>query len=231
MEEVPMTMHGTVQSVLVSFAVLCLASVVLAAPYVPPGLTAGDPYHLVFVTRDTRDAASTLIGDYDAFVQGQAALNPVLTGTNVGVQYGVIGSTAAADAFSHASVAAPVYNFNGDKVADNAADLWDGTLDNAILYDQFVNFGFPDVYTGTDSAGAIAVGSALGDPSPRTGLASVTTALWIDDSNVGQTTPYSFYALSEPLAAPGDSGGVPEPATALLVCVGLLWVSRHARRG
>lgn len=53
-----------VTSLLVGWA----ATSAQADVYVPPSLNPGDTYHLAFVTRDTRDALSSAIADYNAFV-------------------------------------------------------------------------------------------------------------------------------------------------------------------
>ena len=56
------------------FSVLVLAASVAYAEPVrqPPGIEPGESYRLVFVTLQTRDARSSDIEDYNAFVQGVA---------------------------------------------------------------------------------------------------------------------------------------------------------------
>lgn len=214
-----------------AFAALLLpfsAAEVAAAPYVPPGLTPGSTYHLVFVSRDARDGISTNITDYNNFVQAQAALNPTLTGTNMGVTYRAIASTATDSALSNAPISAPVYNFNGQLVANNSIDMWNGTLANAIFYDQFANTGFPDVWSGTDQNGNPVGGSEMGTANPHTGLANLSTSRWIDDSNSPQNVPAALYALSQELTFPFQSSVTPEPSTMVLCAIGL--VALCARR-
>ncbi len=194
----------------------CIAATAHAAPYVPPSVTPGSSYHLVFISQGTRDGTSSLIGDYNNFVQTEASLNPSLTGTNVGVSYKAIASTTAVSALANAPITAPVYNFNGDLIATGSADMWDGTLVNAILYTQFASVGFPDVWSGTDQFGAAVVGSEMGSSSPRTGLANFASLRWIDDTVSNDFIPASIYGLSEPLTA------APEPSTFALVALGVL---------
>lgn len=197
-------------------AAMCASTMCQAAPFVPSGLTPGSSYHLVFVTSSARDATSGQIGDYNTFVNNQAALNPTLTGTNTGVQYFAIASTTTVDANVNAAVTAPVYNFNGDKVADSYADLWDGTLDNAIQYDAFGNFAsFPDIWTGTTTAGVGLAGSELGTASPHSGIAFAANSLWISDAVSPAATNMAMYGLSQELTVP-----VPEPSTWALAIVG-----------
>ena len=218
---------------LVSAITLLLQAAADAAPFLPTSVTPGSPYQLMFVTRDGRDAASASIADYNAFVNVQAALNPTLTGTNVGVTYFAVGSTSAIDARANAIVTAPVYNFNDQKIADSFADIWDGTLDAPVAFDQFIAGGFPDMFTGSDSAGFAISGSELGTASPRSGLSNFASFRWVDDSVAPQASPYAFYALSEPIIAP-PATAVPEPTTlliwSLLATLGITLGWRRPRR-
>lgn len=200
-----------------------------AVPYLPPSVAPGSTYHLVFVTSTTRDGASTNIADYNTFVNNAAANNPVLTGTNVGVNYFAIASTATINANANAAVSDPVYNFNGDKVADNFADMWDGTLDAPILYDEFVNIGFPDIWTGSQLNGNAFVGFEMGNSIPRTGLGNFNTDRWISDAVGPQQINMSLYALSQQLTAPDSTVSVPEPVTATLLLAGTLAMTRRRR--
>ena len=58
-------------------------------------LNPGDTYHLVFVTEGTRDATSTDIADYNAFVKAEAE-RPGATTENLGINWFAIGSTQPA---------------------------------------------------------------------------------------------------------------------------------------
>jgi hypothetical protein len=205
-------------------AICLINETAVAAPFLPAGVTPGSPYHLVFITRDPRDGVSSNIADYNTFVNDQAALNPVLTGNNVGVTYFAIGSTTTVDANANAVVSAPVYNFFGQKVADSFVDMWDGSLDTAVRYDQFVNSGFPDLYTGTEAAGLGFAGSELGTANPRAGLGNLATSDWVTNATTPQASAYAFYGLSEVIIAPASTT-VPEPNAAtiwLLLGLGMI---------
>ncbi len=130
---------STVTLVDLLMGVLPGAADLQASIYVPPGLSPGDTYHLVFVTEGYTNATSSDIDYYNAFVQSEAARNPSLTGTEMGVTWRVIASTSAIDARDNAHVEAPVYLLNGTKVADDHADFWDGFLDAPVIVDQFVD--------------------------------------------------------------------------------------------
>jgi hypothetical protein len=66
---------------------------------IPPGLSPGDQYHLIFLTSGTRDATSSNIADYDAFVTDQANLSPVLAA--LGTTWRALGSTGTANAIDN----------------------------------------------------------------------------------------------------------------------------------
>ncbi len=77
--------------------------------FVPPGLSGGDMYQLVFVTNGTRDGLSDDITDCNAFVNAEAALNSSKTGSDIGVDWFAIASTPTIHARDNALVSVPVY--------------------------------------------------------------------------------------------------------------------------
>ena len=90
-----------------------------AAPItVPTGLNPGDQYRLAFVTSTTRDATSSNIADYNAFVT--AAANSVPQFVALGTTWHAIGSTAAVAARDNTNTnftvnpsGQPIYNLKG----------------------------------------------------------------------------------------------------------------------
>ena len=62
-------------------------------------------------------------------------------------------STQGNPAKSRLTVSGPLYNTNGEIVANGRNDLWDGKLDNAVGYDASGNPTAKLVWTGTDSDG------------------------------------------------------------------------------
>jgi hypothetical protein len=67
---------------------------------VPPGLNPGDPYRLVFITKDKIfTATSPNIATYDAAVTSQANTSAELVA--LGTNWRVIGSTSLVDAKDH----------------------------------------------------------------------------------------------------------------------------------
>ena len=99
------------------------------SPLVPVGLEVGDQFRLLFLTSTTRDAISTDIETYNAFVQaaagiGQRDIREYRTG------FLAVASTALVDARNNTSTTGegvPIYWLGGGKIADDYADFYDGT--------------------------------------------------------------------------------------------------------
>ena len=104
----------------------------------PSGLNTGNKFRLLFITFTGRAPTSTDIDDYNDYVQSQAnagsahsAIKPYASG------FRVVGSTADVDARVNTSTTwtssnrgVPIYWLNGNKVADDYEDFYDGTWDD-----------------------------------------------------------------------------------------------------
>jgi hypothetical protein len=186
----------------------------------PPGVNPGDPFRVIFVTSGTRDATSSNLAEYDTFVQGYAP-------AGLSTTWRAIGSAAGINARDHTSTmpgtdgaGIPIFNIHGELLADNYADLWDGTLQNAVTYNQAgVSLGFATVWTGTLSDGrAVRSPLALGDSQPLVGANWRTSSLWIDTGLDTNTVQHHVYGISDVITAVP----VPEPSSlALGVMAGL----------
>ena len=108
----------------------------------PDGVGAGGRFRLLFLTQDTRDATSTDIADYDAFVQASAAGDHT-GGAHDAIrehasQFRALGSTGSVFAFEHLRMnpGSPhdpdvaVYWLNGSRVAAGNATFWADTWEN-----------------------------------------------------------------------------------------------------
>ena len=103
---------------------------------VPSGLSAGDSFRLLFLSSTRHDASSASIDTYNTFVQGRAANgHTAIQAYSNG--FTVVGCTAAVDAqdntattFTSADRGIPIYWLNGNKVADNYQDFYDGDWDD-----------------------------------------------------------------------------------------------------
>jgi hypothetical protein len=208
--------RGIAAAVIASSSFIC--SSVVAGIVVPTSLSLGSKYYLAFVTQGTHNAVSTNIAVYNSFAQSQAALNPSLTGTNEGVTWKALGSTASVSAVTNLGLGEfPIYLLNGTtKIADGASDLWDGSLDAALNRDQFLSTANVDVFTGSNSSGMpfLALGNTTTGPGPPqaggtviVALSSETNSWWIFPPNAGETADMEhFYAFSSLLTVPEPSG-------------------------
>lgn len=188
------------------------ASVASAAIVVPPSLSPGDKYHLVFVTSTTRNATSTNIADYNAFVQ--AAADNAGIGSGDGVDWFAIGSTQTVAAKVNALIGATnlVFLLNGTtKVADGYTDMWDTTLDNKINRTELGATYSGAVWNGSKDNGAIPDWGSewLGDVEAVVGNSNNTNMNWLDNGTQVRANLLPMYALSEELTVPT----VPEPGT------------------
>jgi hypothetical protein len=204
------------------------ASLASATPItIPSGLNPGDTYFLAFVTAGTRNATSSNIADYDAFVTAQANTDPLLFA--LGTTWRVIGSTATVDAVTHIGVTGPVYNLGGQEVATGSPDLFDGTLSAPINLDQDGIIRTRIVWTGSEVNGTRQPIRVLGSAttSTETGQSPVTGSPWVDSGFAPSTTDFSLYGMSGPLVVPT---AVPEPSTISLMLAPLLLLGGRYRR-
>ena len=107
-------------------------------PLKPSGVSVGVPFRLVFVTSTTRNARSTDADVYSAFVQsaaqgGHASIRPY-----AGAFDALVSTTdiAARDHTGTNGSTEAMYWLNGAKVADNAADFYDGSWDSDVARNE-----------------------------------------------------------------------------------------------
>ena len=139
---------------------------------------AGDTYHLAYVTTATRDATSTDIADYNAFVQADAESQTEVGGVDVNLVRGIYGgsiswralaSTTEVDAVNNSPITGPVFDIyhslnpaasatGSAFLALDASDFWDlqfpgnsgSNSGNPLSNLSGGNF---NVWTGTSAAG------------------------------------------------------------------------------
>ena len=199
---------------------------------VPTGLNPGDQYRLVFVTDGTRDATSTNIDDYNKFVTNDArggtpgidtaldvALNAAGFNPNT-IEWKAIGSTDSVAARDNtgtnpSSTGVPIYLIDGNRVANNNADLWDGSILTGIDRTPQESVGVTFVWSGTSDDGT--VGGALGSNVATVGFAGagVLGSGWINESVKSGSEEYRFYGISTVLTVPTPAVTVPEPSSLL----------------
>jgi hypothetical protein len=231
----------------VALATLGTSAAQAALVVVPPGLAPGAQYRLVFMTDGTRDATSTDINDYNTFVTNQvtgSALANALSGAGLTTTWKAIGSTSATSAKVNTGTDGtqpdvPIYLINGNKVANNNADLWDGSLQHPINLQPndvissnlvwtgsvYLGTGFPQNQLGGGGFfGSVAAGQAD----------SVVFSGWIAQTTDVSSTAKSLYAMSSVLTVPGNQPApvpVPEPASLLgFITLGGLMLGSAVRK-
>ena len=96
---------------------------------IPSGLGPGDEFRLLFVSSTYRNAVPTNIGTYNTWIQNLAA-NGHADIQRYSSTFRVVGSTRPVDARDNTETTGtgvPIYWLNGDQVADNYADFYDGS--------------------------------------------------------------------------------------------------------
>jgi hypothetical protein len=243
------------------FAALAWASLILVcvspapADVVPPNLSPGSEYQIIFLTHDTTTATSGDIGYYNNFVAQEAAMSSSLP---AGVTWSAVASTTGVNAKVNAptSDSIPIYTSSGQLVASGGSALWGALtnpLQNMVINDQYGQTWVMDAWTGTGSDGTAAGGgtNALGqwytttayNPSnyvvgPEIGCGVFLNNGWVDSepyssnlgsSSMGQTL--SLYALS----SVSTVSPVPEPSMLVLLGTGAIasvgYVGRKRRAG
>ena len=216
---------------------------------VPPSLNPGDSFRLAFLTSTTQVPSSVDIDDYNLFVTeaatgGTSAIDTALdiALADVGIDpnsldWKVIGSTVTVDARDNTGTnptietGVPIFRLDGASVADNNADLWDGSIDNQILINEEGQDTCTPIscrpYTGSISDGTRLIvsggGGALGDTislgnllvgvgDPTNSFISTFPFVWIEGGTLSGS-PQPYYALSPVLQVPNTS--VPEPSLLL----------------
>ncbi len=191
---------------------------------------AGDKYRLAFVTSAATPASSTNIATYNTFVQNAANSGTTFPSLRT-VSWKAICSTASVNANTNTATVSgtgeAIFLMNGSTViANNYADLWDGTLAANITRDEnnAIRSG-SSVWTGTINNGTkdSRPNGALGTGTPATGSYGQATTKWVSDGiRASNAFSYPMYALSEPLTIIGMS---PSPDIGASVPAGNLTLS------
>ena len=185
-------------------------------PLIPSGLAAGDKFRLLFLTASGHSPTSTDIADYNTYVQGRAAAGHADI-QDYSSWFRILGSTADTDArdntgttYTATEKGVPIYWLNGDKVADEYEDFYDGSWaneanprggDGATITGDRVWTGSKSDGTEADSsteAGSTSSESrALGTNPARAGRLNHSSSGPLDASEAFTTdTSYPYYALS-----------------------------------
>ena len=166
---------------------------------------AGRTFRLLFLTSGTRNAVSSDIADYNAFVQTEAGSGHQAI-QSFADQFAALASTAAVDARDNTATTqnaghsgVPVYWLNGAKLADDYADLYDGGWDsNAIRLQDGTTLAAALVWTGSTSAGTADDDHPLGSDNNVMVGRPETQGIELNNDGVpsGEANTYRLYALS-----------------------------------
>ena len=184
---------------------------------IPTGLVVGDQFRLLFLSSTKQNATLSNIADYNAFVQNRAAAgHPDIQAHSSGFR--VVGCTGAIDArdntdtrYTSTNKGVPIYWLNGNKVADEYEDFYDGDWDDEANDTNQSGMDGPDTsnsfnhpvtgceHNGTEAFSAGNVSEALGKTNVRVGLpnSSATGAGPISSGNVKNLSSSNMYGLSE----------------------------------
>ena len=220
---------------------------------------AGDQYRLAFHTSTKRDATSTDINDYNAFVQSVAAGSTAFPDLGNGT-WKVLGSTATVSARENTgtgdnttlnNVEVPILAMDGlTVIAEDSNDMWDGWDNNGntiriaagpVVYSPWLNEeGGGD--TGTNHGVDCATGTHP-NGTIRTPLGGATRVNWgssnpnnssrwaIRWDSGNPTSQWRFYALSDPLTVQAGGGApIPEPMTMIAVAIGISGLGGYIRK-
>ena len=185
---------------------------------VPTSLSPGASYRLAFLTSQTHNAVSPDIGVYNTFVDGSGDLV-------IASDWRAIGSTATVDARDNTGtnpidVGVPIFMLNDVLLANDNADLWDGSILSPLNYMEDGTASTRLVFTGTHPTGAWLPGFPLGSGSgvTRFGTTATNDARWVSHASTGIASTLAFYAMSDVLVMPGAV--VPEPSSLMLLGIG-----------
>ena len=196
----------------------------------PSGLNAGDEFRLLFLTGSrtinpdaTTALTSTDIADYNAYAQQQAnannahaAIKPYSSG------FRVVGSTADDDARDNTSTTytgtnrgLPIYWLNGNKVADDYEDLYDGDWEEEANSTNLRGIVFfptnGEVWTGSNSDGTAHGGTSFGSSAVEIGRLNGVGGPLNANATYSDTQTFTlpYYALSQVFTVGSTANSAP----------------------
>ncbi len=220
-------MRLTVFLLACSVALSARASTIVDPQAPPPGLAPGTVYHRLWVTAFDYPVTTSSTyppvtgigglagGDYnvtlEAYFAGQI---PDWDGEQI--LFHAILSDGVTNAKDRLTISGPIYNMANELIAQDAADLWDGTIDHAVRYDVLGNSVAEGtrVWTGTFASGGRDGSHTCGNwlnPNGSGLFGNSTSAIgaWMAASTMGGNNSARLYGLSDALVVPqpGDFNG------------------------
>jgi hypothetical protein len=166
-------------------------------------------------------------------------------GNAANIDYNAIGSTSTVDARDNTNtnpnlgVGEPILLVDGDRVANDYNDLWDGDIDNPINIDSSNGPENDVILTGTRSNGRRDLNNFLGDSNVLAGSSDPSLGGsgvgWVEFIDVVSGSVTHFYGMSEPLTrANNQPTAVPFHTDTLpgLIAMGglIFWRYRRQKR-
>ncbi len=167
----------------------------------PSAIPVGGSFRLLFVTTQETDATSTAIDTYNTFVQTSADGGHSAIQTFSG-EFSALISTATVDASANTATTGtgvPIYWLNGDKVADDYTNFYDGMgWDSVAGTDESGSIisGFPLIATGSESDGTKHATDFAGATNVRYGRLQENRGEINDAKTLGTSSIFVLYALS-----------------------------------
>ena len=174
---------------------------------IPSGLSAGDRFRLLFVSKDKRNAVWDDIEAYNLWIHGQVN-NGHTSIQEYLYHFVVLGSTRAVSAkdntvinFSDEYAGLPIYWLGGQKAADDYADFCDGSWNHrnpgTDSAGAAITFGDEDlIYTGTLSTCERSPNAYLGTTSVTLGQPSGGSGSELQETTGSRQTSRRLYGLS-----------------------------------
>ena len=181
-----------------------------AAVIAPAGLNPGDQFRIMFLTSGTRNATSSDISVYDAFVTAAALAGGLTTYGGNPVAWQVFGATPTVSGISRIPLSSPAfYRVDGTLIATSGSDLWDGgiavpinrTETGAIVAIAQVWSGINNVDGSPFNARALG-GTDVNGTANSDNLNALSLGHWFTGGLQNRNNLYPFYGVSEVLTVP-----------------------------
>lgn len=201
-----------------------------------PGLVNGERFRVIYVTPHAITATSSSRSTYDDFVTARGQnlewQGSSVQGWNALAFFG--DGTSMADVIDEAGEDVPFYRPDGELIANNKADLLDGSIRAGISINNSLNdVGLQNVWTG-QTAGSLFNNNTLVGSDAMTffGRTTATNSRWAQYGRTSDAAGLRLYGVSEVLQV-GSATAVPELSSLAYFAMaagGGLCLSRRKRR-
>ena len=173
----------------------------------PPGLVVDDSFRLLIVTSTRRTQFAGDIAAYDTYVRNNVRNTGHTAIREYGAGFRVVGCTSSVDADDHtattysvADPGVPIYWLDGDRVAGDFRDFYDGAWDsNAPRYPDGTTVAtsgeYGHVLTGCTGSGQRLIDHTLGSELPEFGVPG-QNGRELESTHTDSSKARSFYGLS-----------------------------------